>query len=84
MGSHPKCIQLRTGKGGVTLHVYVRTYTSILSATFRILGNKRFELVTHGSKLVICGFGLAARGFELVTRSFELVTCKFEVVNLNS
>ena len=27
MGSHPKCVQLRTGGGGVTPYVYVRTYT---------------------------------------------------------
>ena len=26
-GGHPKCVQLRTGEGGVMHHVYVRTYT---------------------------------------------------------
>ena len=25
---HPKCVQLRTGKGGGTLHVHLRTYIS--------------------------------------------------------
>ena len=27
MVGHPKCVELRTGGGGVTPYVYVRTYT---------------------------------------------------------
>ena len=26
IGGHPKCVQVRIGGGGVTPHVYVRTY----------------------------------------------------------
>ena len=26
-GGHPKCLQVRTGGGGVTPHLYVRSYT---------------------------------------------------------
>ena len=34
-GGHPKCIQLRTGRGGVTPFEYVRTYT----ISFHVFGS---------------------------------------------
>ena len=35
MVGHPKCVELRTGGGGVTPYVYVRTYT----ISFHVFGS---------------------------------------------
>ena len=65
-GGYPKCLQMRTGVRGITLHVYVRTYLFFMFLSYGILWQQVTVSVGLFFTWVLCIYIILDKGCNIL------------------